>query len=67
MKARFTKRSRKNSQAGFSLIELLIAGAVLTVGFLALIIPGYGLYFWGFGFGVLHISYGFVMYRKYEK
>lgn len=28
---------------------------------------GYGLYFWAFGFGVLHIVYGFVMWWKYEK
>src|SRR5688572_6845629 len=28
---------------------------------------GYGLYFWAFGFGVLHIIYGFVMWWKYER
>lgn len=28
---------------------------------------GYGLYFWAFGFGVLHIVYGAVMYFKYER
>ncbi|MGV3658037.1 MAG: hypothetical protein ACO1NX_08785 [Chitinophagaceae bacterium] len=28
---------------------------------------GYGLYFWAFGFGVLHIVYGFVMWWKYER
>jgi hypothetical protein len=28
---------------------------------------GYGLYFWGAGFGVLHIVYGFVMWWKYER
>ena len=27
---------------------------------------GYGLYFWAFGFGVLHIVYGISMYVKYE-
>jgi hypothetical protein len=26
----------------------------------------YGLYFWAIGFGVLHIIYGFAMWRKYE-
>ena len=28
---------------------------------------GYGLYFWAFGFGVLHIVYGIIMWVKYEK
>lgn len=28
---------------------------------------GYGLYFWAFGFGVLHIIYGIIMYNKYER
>src|SRR6476620_11534387 len=26
----------------------------------------YGLYFWAIGFGILHIMYGFAMWRKYE-
>lgn len=28
---------------------------------------GYGLYFWAFGFGILHIVYGTYMHIKYEK
>lgn len=28
---------------------------------------GYGLYFWVFGFGVLHIIYGIIMWWKYDK
>lgn len=28
---------------------------------------GYGLYFWAFGFGLLHIAYGIVMWWKYER
>jgi hypothetical protein len=28
---------------------------------------GYGLYFWAFGFGVLHIVYGVIMWWKYER
>lgn len=28
--------------------------------------PGYGLYLWAFGFGVLHIVYGVIMWRKYD-
>jgi hypothetical protein len=30
------------------------------------ITPGYGLYLWAFGFGVLHIVYGIIMWRKYD-
>ncbi len=29
--------------------------------------PGYGLYFWAIGFGVLHILYGAIMWNKYDK
>jgi hypothetical protein len=28
--------------------------------------PGYGLYFWAAGFGVLHIVYGLIMWWKYD-
>lgn len=34
----------------------------LSAGFLA----SYGLVFWAFGFGILHIAYGIVMYIKYD-
>jgi hypothetical protein len=36
----------------------------IIVGLLAAIFVGYGLYFWAFGFGVLHIVYGTIMYFK---
>lgn len=29
--------------------------------------PGYGLYLWATGFGVLHIVYGIIMWRKYDR
>ncbi len=29
--------------------------------------PGYGLYLWALGFGVLHIVYGIIMWRKYDQ
>lgn len=29
--------------------------------------PGYGLYFWAIGFGIMHIVYGLVMWYKYER
>ncbi|MEX1001656.1 MAG: hypothetical protein WDZ35_06035 [Crocinitomicaceae bacterium] len=42
-----------------ALCEMFL-GAVLSF------FPGYGLWFWALGFGVLHIVYGTVMYFKYD-
>lgn len=39
----------------------------IGVGLIDLLIPGYSLYFWALGFGVLHIVYGVFMWWKYEK
>jgi hypothetical protein len=39
----------------------------VIVGLAATYFIGYGLFFWAFGFGVLHIIYGIWMYLKYEK
>jgi hypothetical protein len=39
----------------------------IILGLAAALLPGYGLLFWAFGFGVLHIIYGSVMYFKYDK
>lgn len=39
----------------------------IVLGIIALFKVGYGLYFWAFGFGVLHIFYGLIMYFKYER
>ena len=41
--------------------------AEVALGLLALAFPGYGLYFWVVGFGVLHILYGSLMYYKYDR
>ena len=43
--------------------------AQLMVGLFSLYFDGlgYGLYFWAFGFGVLHIVYGAIMYFKYDR
>jgi hypothetical protein len=41
--------------------------AMLVVGCVNLLYPGFGLYFWAFGFGVLHILYGIIMWNKYER
>lgn len=39
----------------------------IALGLIASYYVGYGLLFWAIGFGVLHIVYGIVMYRKYER
>lgn len=39
----------------------------LIVGLIASALPGFGLYFWAVGFGLLHILYGGMMYRKYDR
>jgi len=38
----------------------------LALGIIATVFVGYGLVFWGIGFGVLHIIYGIWMYQKYN-
>ncbi|HXS36951.1 MAG TPA: hypothetical protein VN721_09630 [Flavipsychrobacter sp.] len=39
----------------------------VTLGCINQFLPGYGLYFWAVGFGILHILYGIIMWNKYEK
>ncbi|SKB56430.1 hypothetical protein SAMN05660841_01265 [Sphingobacterium nematocida] len=39
----------------------------ILLGLLALCFPGYGLWFWSIGFGVLHIIYGIIVHQRYEK
>jgi hypothetical protein len=38
----------------------------IVTGLAAAIFPGQGLLFWILGFGILHIVYGVMMYRKYK-
>ena len=39
----------------------------ICLGLIALFFKGYSLEFWAFGFGILHIIYGIMMYIKYER
>jgi len=39
----------------------------IVLGLIAASLPGYGLLFWAIGFGILHIVYGSIMYRKYDR
>jgi len=38
----------------------------ISLGLIAVSLPDHGLILWGLGFGVLHIIYGFIVYKKYE-
>lgn len=52
----------------FTLRDIQYLGiSEIIIGLIATYFIGYGLFFWAFGFGVLHIIYGIVMYLKYEK
>ncbi len=39
----------------------------LLSGLINLCFPAYGLYFWAFGFGIMHIIYGLYMWNKYDR
>jgi len=39
----------------------------IVLGILAGTFLSYGLFFWAFGFGILHILYGAIMYFKYDR
>lgn len=39
----------------------------IILGLISASLPGYGLLFWAIGFGVLHVVYGAIMYRKYDR
>jgi len=38
----------------------------IITGLISAFVQGWGILFWIFGFGILHIIYGLAMYRKYE-
>jgi hypothetical protein len=38
----------------------------ICLGLIGICFPDNGLLLWGLGFGVLHIIYGFIVYKKYE-
>lgn len=52
----------------FTYSEVFYLGLTeIITGLFAMILPVYGIIFWCFGFGLLHIIYGLAMYRKYER
>jgi membrane-associated HD superfamily phosphohydrolase len=51
----------------FTISEIFYLGILeIITGLVSAFVPGWGLIFWIFGFGLLHIIYGLAMYRKYE-
>lgn len=51
----------------FTFGEIFYLGILeIITGLAAAFVPGWGIIFWIFGFGILHIVYGLAMYRKYE-
>jgi hypothetical protein len=53
--------------AKFTRQEIFYLGILqIILGIFAAILPQYGILMWAFGFGVLHIIYGTVMYFRYE-
>jgi hypothetical protein len=52
----------------YTLEDVRILGlSEIVTGLAASFLVGYGLVFWAFGFGLLHILYGTIMYFKYER
>jgi len=52
----------------YTLIDMRYLGiSVIITGLAAAALPDFGLLFWGFGFGVLHIVYGIAMHLKYDR
>lgn len=51
----------------FTFNEIFYLGILqIITGLVSAFVSGWGLIFWIFGFGILHIIYGLAMYRKYE-
>jgi len=55
------------SAGKFTYNEIFYLGILeIITGLISAFFPERGLLFWILGFGILHIIYGLVMYRKYE-
>ncbi len=52
----------------YTLSEIRYLGILnIIIGLISTQFIDYGLYFWAVGFGLAHIIYGILMYRKYDK
>ena len=51
----------------FTYSEVFYLGLIeIATGLISAILPEYAIISWGFGFGLFHILYGLIMYRRYE-
>jgi hypothetical protein len=56
------------SAGSFTFGEVRTLGLIeILLGINAALLPGFGLYLWAAGFGVLHIVYGILFFRKYRQ
>jgi hypothetical protein len=56
------------SAGSFTFGEVRTLGMIeILLGLTAALFPEFGLYFWAAGFGVLHIVYGILFFRKYRQ
>jgi hypothetical protein len=56
------------SATKFTYNDIFYLGLIEVIsGLAAAALPSYGIIFWAFGFGLLHIVYGLLLYRKYER
>lgn len=56
------------SSSKYTLGEIKYLGYIqIVLGLANMLMVGYGLYFAAFGFGVMHIVYGVIMWYKYEQ
>jgi hypothetical protein len=56
------------SAGSFTFGEVRTLGLIeILLGINAALLPEFGLYFWAAGFGVLHIVYGILFFRKYRQ
>jgi predicted lysophospholipase L1 biosynthesis ABC-type transport system permease subunit len=56
------------SAGKFTYNEIFYLGLIeILTGLISVALPVYAILFWGFGFGLLHLIYGSIMYRKYER
>lgn len=52
----------------FTFSEIFYLGIFeILTGLFSAFFPNLGIFFWSFGFGILHITYGLIMFRKYER
>jgi hypothetical protein len=56
------------SATKFTYNDIFYLGLIeILSGLAAAVLPAYSIILWSFGFGLLHIAYGLMMYRKYER